>query len=88
MSFIPASPTFAVEIKGSEDYTTHKQVERSEKRADYFEAGTVAIWDVDPLAQTITLHTSISDIVFRPGDRAHAEPALHSWTPDVSVLFE
>ena len=88
MPFIDGPPTFAVEVRSENDYGRGAEAAMADKRADYFEAGTLAVWDVDPLAQTITLHTPTSEIAFRPGDRAHAEPALPGWTLDVSALFE
>ena len=88
MTFIDGPPTFAVEVRSENDYGRGAEAAMADKRADYFEAGTLAVWDVDPLAQTITLHTPTSEIAFRPGDRAHAEPALPGWTLDVSALFE
>ena len=88
MSFIDGPPTFAVEVRSENDYGRSAETAMTDKRADYFEAGTLAVWDVDPLARTITLYTQTTEIVFRPGDRAHAEPALPGWTLDVSALFE
>jgi Uma2 family endonuclease len=87
MSFIDGPPTFAVEVRSENDCGRSAETAMADKRADYFEAGTLAVWDVDPLAKTITLHTPTSEVVFRPGDRAHAEPALSGWTLDVSALF-
>ena len=88
MAFIDGPPTFAVEVRSENDYGRSAETAMTDKRADYFEAGTLAVWDVDPLARTITLYTQTTEIVFRPGDCAHAEPALPGWTLDVSALFE
>ncbi len=87
MSFAQGAPHFAVEVRSENDYGRSAETAMTEKRADYFEAGTLAVWDVDPIAQTITLHTPTSEIVFRCGDLAHAEPALPGWTLDVAALF-
>ena len=87
MGFIECAPTFAVEVRSENDYGRSAETAMADKRADYFEAGTLAVWDVDPLAETITLHTPDSELIFRPGDIAHAEPALPGWTLDVSALF-
>ena len=87
MSFADGPPTFAVEVRSENDCGRSAETAMADKRADYFEAGTLAVWDVDPRAKTITLHTSTTEVVFRPGDRAHAEPALPGWTLDVSALF-
>ena len=85
--FIEGPPDFAVEVRSENDYGRSAETAMADKRADYFEAGTLAVWDVDPIAQTITLHTPTSETVFRPGDLAHAEPALPGWTLDVAALF-
>jgi len=87
MGFIDVTPTFAVEVRSENDYGRSAETAIAEKRADYFEAGTLAVWDVDPLAQTIALHTPTSAITFRAGDVAHAEPALPGWSLDVATLF-
>ena len=87
MGFIECAPTFAVEMRSENDYGRAAEIAIAEKQADYFEAGTLAVWDVDTLARTITLHTPTSETTFRTGDLAHAEPALPGWTLDVTALF-
>ena len=87
MGFIECAPTFAVEVRSENDYGRSAETAIADKRADYFEAGTLAVWDVDPLARTIILHTPTSETTFRAGDLAHAEPALPGWTLDVAALF-
>ena len=87
MGFLEVAPTFAVEVRSENDYGRSAETAIADKRADYFEAGTLAVWDVDPLAKTITLYTPTSETTFRPGDLAHAEPAVPGWTLDVAALF-
>jgi Uma2 family endonuclease len=90
MRFIDGTPTFAVEVRSEGDYTPAAQREMDAKRADNFEAGTLAVWDVDPVAQPVTLYHSAAPttpIVFRAGDISHAEPAVPGWTVGVSDLF-
>jgi len=87
MGFLEVAPTFAVEVRSENDYGHSAEVAIADKRADYFEAGTLAVWDVDPLARTVTLHTPTSETTFQIGDLAHAEPALPGWTLDVAALF-
>ena len=87
MSFAQGTPLFAVEVRSENEYARSAETAIADKRADYFEAGTLAVWDVDPLAKTITLHTPASATTFRPGDLAHAEPAIPGWTLDVAALF-
>jgi len=90
MRFIEGAPTFAVEVRSENDYGPAAEVEMEAKRADYFEAGTQVVWDVDPEAQTVASYrgdplTPVA--VFRPGDVADAEPAVPGWQLAVSDLF-
>lgn len=90
MKFVPSPPTFAVEVRSEGDYGPAMDREHADKRADYFEAGTLAVWDVDPLAKTVTLYRAadpLTPVVFRPGDTADAEPAVPGWRVAVADLF-
>ncbi len=90
MSWIDGPPTFAVEIRAREDYQSDAEPARAAKRGDYFFAGTLAVWDVDPLAKTVTLYRAsdpTAPVVFRPGDTADAEPAVPGWRLKVDELF-
>lgn len=88
MNFIPGPPTFAVEVRSDCDYGPAAEIEMREKRDDYFEAGTIAVWDVDPVAGTIALHLSAERaVLFRAGELAHAEPAMPGWRVAVDELF-
>lgn len=90
MRFIEGTPTLAVEVRSAGDYTQAAEREIAAKRADYFEAGTLAVWDVDPVAQTVTLYLALAPmqpVVFRAGDIAHAEPAVPDWTVEVSEIM-
>ncbi len=53
MRFIEGPPTFAVEVRSENAYTPAAEIEIAAKRADYFAAGTLVVWDVDPIAETI-----------------------------------
>jgi len=90
MKFMEGPPTFAVEVRSENDYGRAAEIQMAEKRDDYFLAGTLAVWDVDPVAETIALY-SVSDLVnpviFRRGDIAHAEPAVPGWRVAVDELF-
>jgi Uma2 family endonuclease len=61
------------------------------KRADYFAAGTLVVWDVDVLRDRIVRVYRASDplapTVYRCGDHAEAEPAVPGWSMAVSDLF-
>ncbi len=62
----------------------------AEKRADYFEAGTLVVWDVDPVAETVAVYRQVEPrqpAVYRPGDDAEAEPAVPGWRVAVDEVF-
>ena len=90
MSYIPAAPAFAVEVKVAEDYESDTEPYRASRRADYFRAGTLVVWDVDSEAETVAKYTAADPAyptVFRRGDAAEAEPALPGWRLPVDDLF-
>lgn len=60
------------------------------KRADYFLAGTIVVWDVDPLAKTVAIYRigrPDSPDIRRAGDVVDAEPALEGWRISVDDIF-
>ena len=90
MDFIRGVPVFAVEVRSKNDYGPADEVAIAAKRSDYFEAGTLVVWDVDPVANTIRSYGKASPeeaTLFVSGDNARAEPALPGWTLDVTKLF-
>jgi Uma2 family endonuclease len=87
MRFIDGPPTFAVEVRSENDYGPAADAEYAAKRDDYFQAGTSVVWDVDPIARTVTCYRAGAPgqpTVFRPGDTADAVPG---WRVDVTWLF-
>jgi Uma2 family endonuclease len=88
MWFVEGAPDFAVEVRSDGDYGPAAERKMADKRADYFLAGTQAVWDVDPLGETITLHTAEAKTIFSRGEIAHAEPVLPGWQVHVSELFD
>ena len=91
MRFIEGPPTFAVEVRSENDYGPAAEAVIAAKRADYFAAGTLVVWDVDPLAETITAYRSTAPTqptVYRPGDTADAEPAVPGWRLAVRDAFQ
>lgn len=90
MDFLPGPPTFAVEIRDEIDSGSSAESARAAKRADYFEAGTLVVWDVDPESNLIHSYLATSPdlpTTFSPGQLAHAEPALPGWRVAVDDLF-
>jgi Uma2 family endonuclease len=61
------------------------------KRADYFAAGTLVVWDVDLLSETPVRAYRAADpenpTLYRRGESADAEPALPGWRMSVDDLF-
>jgi Uma2 family endonuclease len=62
------------------------------KRADYFAAGTLVVWDVDLVGDEIVrvyrADSPFVPIVHRRGAQAEAEPAVPGWRLAVDELFE
>jgi Uma2 family endonuclease len=90
MRFIEGPPTFAVEVRSENDYGDAAEAEMAAKRADYFAAGTKVVWDVDPVAETVTVYLAKAPnkpTVFHRGAVADAEPAVPGWSMAVSDIF-
>lgn len=90
MRFIQGPPTFAAEVRSENDYGDAAELAMAEKRADYFAAGTLIVWDVDPMADVI--HVYRRDNPERPttylrGQIAEAEPAVPGWRIAVDEIF-
>jgi Uma2 family endonuclease len=90
MRFIEGPPTFAVEVRSENDYGPAAEAEMSEKRADYFQAGTEVVWDVDTVLETIRVYRASDPdraTTFFRGDTADAEPAVLGWRVAVDWIF-
>ncbi|MDQ3745820.1 MAG: Uma2 family endonuclease [Acidobacteriota bacterium] len=91
MKFFEGAPVFAVEVRSEGDYGPKAEERMTEKRADYFAAGTQVVWDVDLLSETPVRVFRASDPdnprSYRRGEVAEAEPALPGWTMPVDDLF-
>ena len=90
MRFIEGPPTFAAEVRSENDYSPAALREMAAKRADYFEAGTLAVWDVDPLAELVHAYRREEPGVartFARGQVADAGPAVPGWTMAVDEVF-
>src|SRR5262245_48487778 len=83
MRFLEGAPIFAVEVRSENDYGPAAERAIDEKRADYFAAGTLVLWDVDLLGADVVKVYRASDptypTVYRRGDLAEAEPAVPGW---------
>lgn len=90
MDFIGGAPALAVEVRSKGDYIESAKKEMAAKRADYFEAGTLVVWDVDPKAGLIRSYRADSPdrpTVYSAGQLADAEPAVPGWRVAVDQLF-
>jgi Uma2 family endonuclease len=91
MKFSEGAPIFAVEVRSEGDYGPRAERQMAQKRADYFAAGTLVVWDVDLDSEDVVRvyrATAPSDpTVYQRGQLAEAEPALPGWTMPVDDLF-
>ena len=89
MRFVPGPPDFAAEVRSSSDYGPAAEAELAAKREEYFEAGTVVVWDVDPVAREVRRHRAgeLVPAVFGAGREADAEPAVPGWRLSVDWLM-
>jgi len=90
MRFIEGAPTFGAEVRSENDYGDAAEAEMAEKRADYFAAGTLVVWDVDALAECIHVYRASDPsqpITYRRGQLAEAEPAVPGWRVAVDWIF-
>ena len=91
MRFLEVPPDLAVEVRSENDYGNTAEVDMAAKRDDYFEAGTLVVWDVDPIDESIACYTRDNPTkanIFKRGEIANAEPAVPGWQLDVSELFD
>ena len=91
MRFVEGAPVFAAEVRSDNDYGEAAERAMAEKRADYFAAGTLVVWDVDLLSEAVVRvyrHSAPDQpTVYRRGEVAEAEPAVPGWTMPVDDLF-
>jgi Uma2 family endonuclease len=90
--FFPVPPVFAVEVRSENDYGLSAERAMARKRADYFEAGTLVVWDIDLDGDTEVIAKYVSGDPHNPqffgkGQMADAEPAVPGWTLAVDALF-
>ena len=91
MKFLEAAPQFAVEVRSEGDYGPRAERRMALKRADYFAAGTLVVWDVDLLSEDVVRVYRATDpetaTIYHRGEIAEAEPAVPGWTMVVDDLF-
>ena len=81
---------FAVEVRSENDRGPAAEGRLATKRADYFAAGTLVVWDVDLEAEDIVrVHRKdqTEPERFSLNDLANAEPAVPGWSMPVADLF-
>jgi Uma2 family endonuclease len=90
MRWIDGPPTFAVEVRSENDYGNAAEAEMAAKRLDYFEAGTLVVWDVDAEAELIykyQIKDPTQPTIFARGQFADADPAVPGWQIAVDDVF-
>ena len=91
MKFFQGAPAFAVEVRSEGDYGPRSERQMARKRADYFAAGTLVVWEVDLLSDEVVRVYRASNpetpTIYRRGELAEAEPAVPGWTMAVHDLF-
>jgi len=90
MRFIAGPPTLAVEVRSESDYGEAAETEMASKCADYFEAGTLVVWDVDTIAERVNVYrpgAPDQPVTFGRGQTAGAEPAVPGWRMPVDLIF-
>ena len=90
MDFVKGPPTFAVEVRSKGDYGDSAEAEMAARRADYFLAGTLVVWDVDPRSRCVRVYRSDTPEqpdLFLEGQQADASAALPGWSMAVADLF-
>jgi Uma2 family endonuclease len=92
MSYLPKAPAFVVEVRSESDYGADVELKIIQKRNDYFAAGTIVVWDVDLLGDDVVrvyrAGQPDTPTIYRRGEVAEAEPAVHGWRMPVDDLFK
>ncbi len=77
-------------MRDENDYGPAAEREIAAKRADYFQAGTLVVWDVDPMAKCIHVYRRDDPdrvTTYGRGQVAEAEPAVPGWRLAVDAVF-
>lgn len=88
---LEGAPVFAAEVRSENDCGEAVEEAIAAKRADYFAAGTLVVWDVNLLKEEVVRVYRASNPqqpqVYRRGEIAEAEPAVPGWSMPVNDLF-
>ena len=91
MKFFEGAPVFAAEVRSEGYYGEKAERTMARKRADYFAAGTLVVWDVDLLSPDVVKVYRASNpdhpTIYRRGEVAEAEPAVPGWSMPADDLF-
>ena len=89
MRFVSGPPSFAAEVRSEGDYGPAAEAAMAGKRAEYFEAGTLVVWDADPVAGVVRVYRpgGAPPDVFGAGAEADAEPAVPGWRVAIDWLM-
>ena len=91
MKFFEGAPVFAAEVRSEGDYGPAAETGMARKRADYFAAGTIVVWDVnlldDDVIKCYRAEAPAEPKIFRRGEVASAEPGVPGWSMAVDDLF-
>ena len=89
--FLDGAPVFAAEVRSTDDYGPAAETCMAQKRADYFAAGTLVVWDVDVLREKVVrvyrASASQNPTIYAGSDTAEAEPALPGWMMTVDNIL-
>ena len=89
--FLVGPPILAVEVRSPEDFGPDAEDRLARKRSDYFAAGTLVVWDVDPLRDRVVrvyrADARETAHVFAEDDLADAEPAVPGWRVRVADIL-
>ena len=80
-----------MKVRPPSDYGSAAEEAIGAKRADYFVAGTLVVWDVDLnqyIVRSYRHDRPEESALFRSGEVADAEPALPDWRIAVNDVFD
>jgi Uma2 family endonuclease len=88
--FLEGAPVFAVEVRSPEQYGSSAERELANKRADYFAAGTLVVWDVDLRAGCVNVYRAArpdTPDVYRRGESRTPSPPCPAGRCPSTICF-